>query len=75
MHQGRDSSAIKKTSYIATRFAITLCVLWLLTVGWDMIIVARRPKCLAEAPGLQAWESGTVCSIARLGIAFAVISL
>jgi hypothetical protein len=40
-----------------------------------MIIVARRPVCLPGAPGLQAWEVGTVCHIARLGIALAVVSL
>jgi hypothetical protein len=75
MHQRRHSSAIKKTSYIAIRFAISLCIIWLFTVGWDMITVARRPTCLPEAPGLQAWEVGSVCAIARLGMAFAVISL
>jgi hypothetical protein len=75
MHQQKHSSAIKKTSYIATRFSIALCVLWLITVGWDLIIVARRPTCVPNAPGLQVWETGTVCSIARLGIAFALILL
>jgi hypothetical protein len=40
-----------------------------------MIVVARRPTCLPEAPGLQTWEVGTVCRIARLGISLAVVSL
>jgi hypothetical protein len=75
IRQQKHSLAIKRTSYIATRFSITLCVLWLITVGWDLIIVARRPTCLSEAPGLQVWETGTICSIARLGITFALISL
>ncbi|KAL5117372.1 hypothetical protein ACEQ8H_004688 [Pleosporales sp. CAS-2024a] len=40
-----------------------------------MIIVARRPTCLPAAKGLQPWEVGTVCHVARVGIALAVISL
>lgn len=75
MHQTGHSLAIKKSSYFATRLAISLCVFWLLTVGWDMIIVARRPACLSEAPDLQVWEFGSVCRVARLGMAFAVIAL
>ncbi|KAH7413668.1 hypothetical protein DE146DRAFT_2515 [Phaeosphaeria sp. MPI-PUGE-AT-0046c] len=75
MHQTGHLSAIKKSSYFATRHAISLCVFWLLTVGWDMILVARRPVCLPKAPDLQVWESGSVCHVARLGMAFAVIAL
>ncbi|KAF1968748.1 hypothetical protein BU23DRAFT_572144 [Bimuria novae-zelandiae CBS 107.79] len=45
-HQGRHPSGDKKTSYIAVRFAVTPCILWLLTGGWNMIIVTRRPTCL-----------------------------
>ncbi|KAH4338047.1 hypothetical protein HBH98_214100 [Parastagonospora nodorum] len=71
----KHRTAIKQTSYIATRIAVTLCVLWLLTSGWNMIIVARRPVCLPVAPDLQAWEMGTVCQVARLGIALVVVSL
>jgi hypothetical protein len=40
-----------------------------------MIIVARRPTCLDEAPGLQGWEFGFTCLSSRVGIAFAVIAL
>ncbi|KAF2827135.1 hypothetical protein CC86DRAFT_406356 [Ophiobolus disseminans] len=74
-HQRGHASAIKRTSYVAIRFAVSLCVLWLLTSGWNMIIVARRPVCLADAPGLQVWEVGLTCRVGRLGMAFAVISL
>jgi hypothetical protein len=75
MRQRQHSSTVKRASYVATRLAVTLCVLWLLTTGWDMIIVARRPTCLHEAPDLQVWEYGTSCFVARLGTAFAAISL
>ncbi|KAH8731751.1 hypothetical protein GQ44DRAFT_603304 [Phaeosphaeriaceae sp. PMI808] len=74
-HQQKHPSAIKKTSYAAIRLAVSLCVLWLLTCGWNMIIVARRPICLPEASGLQVWEVGSICRITRVGMAFAVISL
>ncbi|CAO2647346.1 Nn.00g082680.m01.CDS01 [Neocucurbitaria sp. VM-36] len=74
-HQRRHPSAIKKTDYVAIRMVISLCVLWLLTSGWNMIIVARRPMCLPEAPGLQKWEFGTTCQISRIGMAFAMIAL
>ncbi|RII21877.1 hypothetical protein CUC08_Gglean001046 [Alternaria sp. MG1] len=73
--QQRHTSAVKKTSYVAIRLVISLCVLWLLTTGWNMIIVARRPVCLHEAPGLEGWEFGSTCLGSRIGIAFAAISL
>ncbi|KAF1951616.1 hypothetical protein CC80DRAFT_480898 [Byssothecium circinans] len=73
-HQGRHPS-IKKTSYIAVRFAVTLCILWLLTSGWNMITVARQPVCLSEAPGLQGWEAGSTCRVSRVGIAFSIVAL
>ncbi|KAF1918797.1 hypothetical protein BDU57DRAFT_120616 [Ampelomyces quisqualis] len=73
--QRRYSPTVKRASYVATRLAVSLCILWLLNNGWNMIIVARRPTCLPMAPDLQVWEYGTACRIARLGTAFATISL
>ncbi|KAF1935609.1 hypothetical protein EJ02DRAFT_120007 [Clathrospora elynae] len=73
--QQRHTSASKKTPYVAIHIVVSLCVLWLLTSGWNMITVARRPTCLDEAPGLQEWEFGLTCQINRVGIAFAAIAL
>ena len=66
---------VKKASYVAIRLAVTLCILWLLTSGWNMITVARRPVCLPKAAGLQGWEAGTTCQAGRAGMAFAMIAL
>ena len=41
-----DAATIKKTTYIANRLVVSLCVFWLLTAGWNMILVSRRPICL-----------------------------
>ena len=40
-----------------------------------MVLVARRPICLQQAPGLQSWESGSTCLCGRVGTTFAAISL
>ncbi|KAF2685088.1 hypothetical protein K458DRAFT_20116 [Lentithecium fluviatile CBS 122367] len=74
-HQRRNPSIVKKTSYIAIRVAVTLCILWLLTSGWNMITVARRSVCLSEGPGLLSWEAGPTCHAGRAGMAFAMIAL
>ncbi|KAF2267275.1 hypothetical protein CC78DRAFT_94716 [Lojkania enalia] len=74
-HQRRHPSILKKTSYFAIRFAVTLCILWLLTSGWNMIIVARRPVCLPPRVGLQGWEAGATCVVGRLGIAMSMLAL
>ncbi|KAF9737102.1 hypothetical protein PMIN03_006736 [Paraphaeosphaeria minitans] len=74
-HQGQLPAKDKKTSYIAVRCGGTLCMLWLLTSGWNMIIVARRPSCLPGARGLNSWEIGTTCQVGRVGIAFAMMAL
>lgn len=74
LHQ-RHRSAIKKTDYVAVRMVVALCALWLLTTGWNMIIVARRPLCEQSGSGLQAWEYGPRCYVSRVGIAFAVVAL
>ncbi|KAI8933064.1 hypothetical protein NX059_009709 [Plenodomus lindquistii] len=71
----RHESAIKMTDYTAARIVVALCALWILTTGWDMIIVARRPVCEQSEAGLQAWEYGSRCYVSRVGIAFAVIAL
>ena len=69
------TSTVKKTDYVAIRIVVSLCVLWLLTTGWNMIMVARRPVCLPEQQDLQRWESGFTCYIARVGTGFAAIAL
>ncbi|PSN74742.1 hypothetical protein BS50DRAFT_22922 [Corynespora cassiicola Philippines] len=74
-HQSRDHAAGKDSLYIAIRCAGTLCVVWLLTTGWNMIIVARRPVCLPSRPGIQTWETGAICQADRANIAFAVMAL
>jgi hypothetical protein len=48
---------------------------WLLTSGWNMILVARRPTCLPGAAELDGWEVGRTCQVGRVGIAFAMIAL
>ncbi|KAF1830515.1 hypothetical protein BDW02DRAFT_98406 [Decorospora gaudefroyi] len=74
-HQQRHTSTVKSTSYVAIRLAVSLCFLWLLTTGWNMIIVARRPVCLDESPNLQRWEYGSTCQLSRIGMAFAIFAL
>lgn len=75
LNQSRVST-IKETTYVAVRMVVALCALWLLTTGWNMIIVARRPICEQSGPpGLQTWEYGPRCHVSRVGIAFAVIAL
>lgn len=54
---------------------VALCAFWLVTSGWNMIIVARRPVCLEPALELQAWEYGPRCYVSRVGIAFATVAL
>ncbi|KAF9691386.1 hypothetical protein EKO04_010768 [Ascochyta lentis] len=74
-YQQLDPSTIKKTTYIANRLVISLCVMWLLTAGWNMILVARRPSCLPNQLDGQSWESGITCLVSRVGMALAMISL
>ncbi|KAF1848092.1 uncharacterized protein K460DRAFT_384303 [Cucurbitaria berberidis CBS 394.84] len=77
-HQRRHPSAVEKTDYVAIRTVVSLCVLWLLTSGWNMIIVARRPICLPEGPegpGAQRWEIGSTCQVSRIDMSFAMIAL
>ncbi|EUC34883.1 hypothetical protein COCCADRAFT_92301 [Bipolaris zeicola 26-R-13] len=73
--QRRYSVAMKRNSTVPTRIAGSMCALWLLTSGWDMILVASTPVCLPMAPELDSSEYGLTCHISRVGIAFAVISL
>ncbi|EUC46785.1 hypothetical protein COCMIDRAFT_91997 [Bipolaris oryzae ATCC 44560] len=73
--QRRYSVAMKRNSTVPTRIAGSMCAFWLLTSGWDMILVASTPVCLPMAPGLDSSEYGLTCHISRVGIAFAVISL
>lgn len=47
----------------------------MLTGGWNMIIVARRPVCLPEAGGIRSWQIGKTCQVGRFGIAFAMIAM
>lgn len=70
-----DAATIKKTTYIANRLVVSLCVLWLLTAGWNMILVARRPICLPNKLDGQSWEAGASCLISRVGMALAMIAL
>ncbi|KAF2024378.1 hypothetical protein EK21DRAFT_104688 [Setomelanomma holmii] len=60
MRQRRHLFAIKRTSYVAIRVAVTLCVLWL------------QPR---RATGLQSWEFGMECRISRASMTFAMINL
>ncbi|KAF2743252.1 hypothetical protein M011DRAFT_451796 [Sporormia fimetaria CBS 119925] len=74
-HQHQRASIQKKTSYVAVRIVGPLCVLWLLTAGWNMITVARRPRCLPDISGFAKWESGTTCIVARISVAFSSLAL
>lgn len=74
-YQQLDPSTIKKTTYIANRLVVSLCVLWLLTAGWNMILVARRPSCLPNQLDGQSWEAGSTCIVSRVGMALAMIAL
>jgi hypothetical protein len=74
-HRQQRVSAAKKSSYVAIRLVVLLCVLWLLTFGWDMILVARTPICLSKASGLNRWQYGSTCHISRVAMVFAAIAL
>ncbi|KAH7135122.1 hypothetical protein B0J11DRAFT_547156 [Dendryphion nanum] len=74
-HQRRNPSIIRNASYFAVRLAVSLCVLWLLTTGWNMITVSRQPVCLAASPDLAGWEAGATCVIARATISISFIAL
>lgn len=74
-HQGGNLVGDKRTSYVAVRFAASLCVLWLLTGGWNMIIVARRPMCLLEGNETSNWQGGKTCMVERVGISFSMVAL
>lgn len=65
----------KRTSSVPTHLVGYLCVLWLVTFGWNMILVARRPVCLQMAAGLHSWEYGFTCLINRAGMTFAALLL
>jgi hypothetical protein len=75
IHQRAHPSVVKRTNYIAIRIVVTLCILWLLTAGWDLIIVARQPVCLPEGEDRAAWEAGTPCVVGRAGVAMSLIAL
>ncbi|KAJ4993583.1 hypothetical protein SVAN01_01131 [Stagonosporopsis vannaccii] len=74
-YQQLDIATIKKTTYIANRLVVSLCVLWLLTAGWNMILVARRPRCLPNRLDGQSWEAGVTCLVSRVGMALAMAAL
>ncbi|KAF2703041.1 hypothetical protein K504DRAFT_539238 [Pleomassaria siparia CBS 279.74] len=74
-HQRRNPSITMKTSYVAVRLAVTLCILWLLTSGWNLIIIARQPMCLPAAAELGGWEAGTTCVVGRVATAISLIVL
>ncbi|KAF2626683.1 hypothetical protein BU25DRAFT_92736 [Macroventuria anomochaeta] len=74
-YQQPDATTIKKTTYIANRLVVSLCVLWLLTAGWNMILVARRPSCLPNQLDGQSWEAGITCLFGRVGMSLAMIAL
>ncbi|PVI00961.1 hypothetical protein DM02DRAFT_671640 [Periconia macrospinosa] len=73
-YQGRRPF-IEKASYVATRFAATVCVLWLLTTGWNMIIIARQLVCLPQSPSLQSWQAGPTCHANQIGVTFSTVAL
>ncbi|EOA84177.1 uncharacterized protein SETTUDRAFT_180236 [Exserohilum turcica Et28A] len=69
------TSSTRRTSNIALRMVAWLCALWLLTSGWNMILVARRPICSQRATGLDSWEYGSTCLASRIGIITAALAL
>ncbi|KAF2492216.1 hypothetical protein BU16DRAFT_107074 [Lophium mytilinum] len=68
-------SPLSKTSYFAIRLSVTLAVLWLCTSGWNMIIAARQPICLAKSSYLAGWEAGSTCVVGRIAIAMSLFAL
>ncbi|OCK76841.1 hypothetical protein K432DRAFT_135587 [Lepidopterella palustris CBS 459.81] len=70
-----QTSALKKTCYIAIRLAITLCILWLLASGWGLIIAAHHPICLPSNAELAGWEKGATCIASRISVAMSLIAL
>ena len=72
-HSGRRVQEQRAVSFMV-RYAAMLCATWLVAVGWNMILVARRPVCLPES-GVRSWEVGRTCVVGRVGIAGSVVAL
>ncbi|KAF2198858.1 hypothetical protein GQ43DRAFT_139706 [Delitschia confertaspora ATCC 74209] len=74
VYQIPHPSLIKRNSYIAIHIARGLCVLWMLTVGWDLILVARQPSCFAKQEDLSGWQAGSPCQVGRFAVVMSVIA-
>ncbi|OCL02691.1 hypothetical protein AOQ84DRAFT_392786 [Glonium stellatum] len=70
-----QSSLLKKTCYVAIRLAVTLCILWLLTSGWNLITAARQPVCLPSSTHKPGWETGPTCVVSRISATMSLIAL
>ncbi|OCK97233.1 uncharacterized protein K441DRAFT_16083 [Cenococcum geophilum 1.58] len=68
-------SLLKKTCYLAIRLAVTLCILWLLTSGWNLITAARQPVCLPSSTHMAGWDTGPTCVAGRMSAAMSFIAL
>lgn len=64
--------------YVALRLAVALCILWLMTSGWNFIIAARQPTCLSESSSNateDSWKVGSSCAAERFSSAVSFIAL
>lgn len=61
--------------YVAIRLAVTLCILWLMTSGWNFIIAARQPVCLPASSVGEDWEVGGSCVAERFSAAISFVAL
>ncbi|EKG18913.1 hypothetical protein MPH_03797 [Macrophomina phaseolina MS6] len=77
MDHGVTSRRFKNACYIAIRLAVTLCILWLLTSGWNFIIAARQPICLWHLSDStdEYWRAGSSCAAERFTAAISFIAL
>ncbi|KAF1986493.1 hypothetical protein K402DRAFT_81123 [Aulographum hederae CBS 113979] len=68
-------SLMRKACHIGLRLAVTLCILWALTSGWNLIVAARQPICLPEGSNGSRWQVGISCIVERFSAAMSLVAL
>ncbi|KAF4534082.1 uncharacterized protein LTHEOB_3695 [Lasiodiplodia theobromae] len=78
LQQGVTSRKFENACYVAIRLAVTLCILWLLTSGWNFIVAARQPVCLPQSFSSDLgdrWRVGSSCAAERFSAAISFLAL
>lgn len=64
-----------RMSFSAVRLSVALCVLWLLTSGWDLIMAVRQTTCPPDGSGETLWMTQSTCVAHRIGTCIALLTL